>query len=428
MKNSTVLLINILLLGLVIRLGLALEKGYEFDMSSNQAWGRSVVVNGLGTAYEKQVDGYMTPNYPPLSLALFGGAAHIYRFLSPDFSRDTALYRILIKLPAILGDLVAAATLFYLLRGLRGTKEGLLAAFLFVIHPAVWFDSTVWGQTDILYSLLSFFTVLSLVSGRLWLSGVLATLALMTKTQAIIFFPLFFVLAACRPRKLYKPILTGIITIAAVLLPFALQGQMVKVWHVLVGSVGFYTDLTFNAYNFWWSMFAGSGGHHDTDLFVWPLTFRLVGFLIVGLLYAIILWRLVRTLLSSGRTSWMEPALTGGALCTYAFFLFSTEMHERYLFPLMLFGMPLALLRRDNVALYLFASIAFYFNLSGILPYTFLDKWFFTVFPGWDAFIASLHIFLFFLWLYRACHTSLKPQKPLNWKSLTIPLFYLKDG
>lgn len=421
MKHPYLLLLNILLLGLCLRLGLALHKGYEFDVGTNQGWGRSVVENGLGTAYEKQVDGTMIPNYPPFSLAIFGASAYLYRLVSPDFAPHTPLFRIIIKLPAILADLSIAATIFFILKRVRGVKEGLLAALLFVVHPAVWFDSTVWGQTDVLFSLFAFFTVLALATERLWLAGALAALSLLTKVQVIMFFPLFAVLALRFPLRLYKPVIAGSAVIAALFLPFALEGTLRQAVDVMTHSVGFYTDLTVNAYNFWWSMFLDNGGgRHDTDAFMGALTYRQFGYLTVGMLYLIILWRLWRVLLtSSAGKVWVEASLTAGALCAYAFFVFSTEMHERYLFPLMVFGMPVAFLRRQYAVPYLLASVGFYFNMAGVINYTPVDTWFFQTFPAWDAFIGSLHVFVFFLWLHRALRLSLRPAVPFRFSMLS---------
>jgi hypothetical protein len=71
LKHPAFLLTLILLLGLGLRLSLAWHSGYEFDVGTNQGWGRSIVVNGFTTSYTEQVEGTMIPNYPPFSLLVF---------------------------------------------------------------------------------------------------------------------------------------------------------------------------------------------------------------------------------------------------------------------------------------------------------------------------------------------------------------------
>lgn len=416
-KRTSLLLGGILLFGLLLRLVLAPHPGYGFDLGTNQGWGKSVVFNGVGTAYEKQVDNTMIPNYPPLSVEVFGGAAWFYKLLSPEFTSGTTLYRIVIKLPFIFADLGMALALFFVVKKLRSERAGLLAALLFVLHPVAWFDSAVWGQSDILFSLLSFLAVVLLAKERFWIGGALVALALLTKVQAVIFLPIIGLLLLQKPWQLWKSLLGGLIATAVVTLPFALRGTLTSILDPYLSAAGFYPDLTFNAYNFWWSMFPdGAGGHKDHDVIVGFLTYRHAGLVVVSILYAVILWRLWRTLRTRKQvTLRIEAVLTASALCVFAFYLFSTEMHERYLFPLMVFGLPLAFLRRENMMPYVVASLCMFVNLLGVLPVTSIDRWFFSFFPGLDVFVASVSVFVFFLWLYRAWYAGLRPAHAFPW-------------
>ncbi|MDA0376535.1 MAG: hypothetical protein O3A80_04475 [bacterium] len=95
----------------------------------------------------------------------------------------------------------------------------------------------------------------------------------------------------------------------------------------------------------------------------------------------------------------MSPA----SIITYAFFMFNTEMHERYLFPYMVFGLPLLLTGRRGILLYSGTSLLFILNFASIVSFSSFDSWILQ-----DEFkesspviIATLQCILFFLtWGY----------------------------
>lgn len=416
MKRSIALLVSILIFGLTIRLFLAPHNGYEFDIATNQGWGRSAVINGISSAYSEQVDGTMIPNYPAFSLMIFGAVAKTYEVLSDDFAPGGFLFKILIKLPAIFADLGSALLIFWLLKSMRDKRAGLIAALWSMLHPAIWFDSAVWGQTDSIFTFFSFLSIVLLARGKYTWGGMLAILSLFTKVQTIMFAPIMLLLALQEPKKTYRAVLGGLGVAIAILLPFIVAGVWDEPLGVFFTSVGFDKSLTVNAYNFWWSQFPdGVGGIKDDQLFENLITYRSLGLIAFGFTYALVLYRLALTLASAKvEKVRLEAVLVATALCSLSFFLFNTEMHERYLFPFVVIGLPLPFLRRDYIVPYIGISIAFCFNLVGVLPFTAVDKFFFRVFPGWDSFMASLSVFLFFTMSYRAWHTSLKPALTLN--------------
>ncbi len=411
----------ILLIGLALRLALAWHHGYEFDIATNQGWGKTVVLNGLSTSYTAQVDNTMIPNYPPFSLMIFGADAWVYYLLNPSLELGTMLFRYLIKLPAIFADLGAATALFFLFRKLRSARTGLLAALIFVLNPAVWFNSAVWGQTDSMFSLFAFLAVLALVRKQLWLGGILVALTVLTKVQGIIFLPVFFLLAIAHPKHMYKPVLSGLATTLLIMAPFILMGHFFEVVNVFTSSVGFYPTLGSNGYNFWWSMFMDSTGSvHDEDFMIGFITYRTAALTMVAICYAIVCWRLWRVLRTvKQQAQRTEAAIVAAGLCALAFFVFSTQMHERYLFPFIVFGSAMAFLRRGYAMPFALLSVCFFFNLAGVLPYTPVDKIFFQLFPAWDGFIASLTVFCCVLLISRSLSTSLKPAKALRWRLFT---------
>jgi Gpi18-like mannosyltransferase len=142
----------VLSLGFTLRLWLSPAPGYEGDLRAYQLWAKSAVKFGLARSYEKQVGGAMLPNYPPLSMMIFAATGKAYEtFVSRVFSLDEVAYRTVIKLPAMLADIATAALLYRLVRR-EGFRIPWLAPAIYLAHPAVFYDSAVWGQTDSIYS------------------------------------------------------------------------------------------------------------------------------------------------------------------------------------------------------------------------------------------------------------------------------------
>ena len=137
-RKADVLLL-ILLFAFAVRFALSWNEGYGFDIGVYQGWARSAVEYGVAESYTKQVGGNMLPDYPPLSITILGAFGHAYRLLFGEFDLSSITYRMYIKIPAILADVLICALLYVVMFRLRGKREGLIAAFLYAANPAaIW--------------------------------------------------------------------------------------------------------------------------------------------------------------------------------------------------------------------------------------------------------------------------------------------------
>ena len=91
-------------------------------------------------------------NYPPFSLYLLAGAAAIESRLPAALRAGDRALNALVKLPAVLADVVTAGLIAWALRGARPAVR-VLAPVLYLFNPGVWFVSAYWGQTDSLYTM-----------------------------------------------------------------------------------------------------------------------------------------------------------------------------------------------------------------------------------------------------------------------------------
>lgn len=397
-RSSSYLLCFLLFAGLVLRLLLSPLSGYGFDTSVNQKWARSAAHFGLAASYQRQLDGNMLPDYPPVTIGIFSFITRFSQFTLRPRSDYHPPSLSLIKLPAILADLLTTVILFFLIKKRHGPGGGLLAATVALFHPAILYDSSVWGQTDSVYTLF-ILAALGAATGQWWtLAGALGATALLTKPQALVVFPVLLSLAARTKTSIVRWCGGAFVMIALIISPFALHGNVRDVTNVYFHAVGSYPTLTMGAHNMWTALFGRETGLRDTQPLLGPLNYRAVGLVLFSLstLFLLAPWLPALWRKRTNEKNANLPLLLT-ALISYAFFLFNTEMHERYLFPYVVLGIPLLWMRWPGIALYSLASLAFLLNLLHVLPFTLADRWLSSTFPNLPSFIGSSHLFLFVL-------------------------------
>jgi Gpi18-like mannosyltransferase len=370
--------------------------GNEFDVGVNQGWARSAVQLGFGPSYSRQVNGNMLPNYPPLSMLIFGGVGRVYSMIVPDM-RPTPLFTILIKLPAIVADMATALLLAFMIGRWKGRAAGVLGGFIYAVHPAVIYDSAVWGQTDSLFTFAMIAGLAAWSRGWTAMSAFLCACAVLLKAQTVMLLPLFALLFTLRgPKALLLSACAGIGAVTLTLLPYA--GHVSSVFAVYRGSVGYYPIVSSAAYNLWWALLGDSAGTlADTTLFFSLMPYRTLGMLIYATVTGIVLGILTPLLRYEKNPARAYILVSSaGAVMAFAFFLFNTEMHERYLFPFLALGLPMCFIHPRGAFIYAGISICFLWNLFGWLPFMTIDQSMFRNFPALDIFIASAQVFLFY--------------------------------
>ncbi len=418
----------ILAVAFAIRLGLSWHGGFGGDISLNQDWSESAVKLGLIQSYNEQVESdAMLPNYPPLSIGMFAITGYAYQtFVSPDFDEEAPIYRVIIKLPAIIADLITVIVLYLLLVPIGGRRQSLIAAALYAVHPAVIHDSAVWGQIDSVFTLFMCLTILSMQRHRWICAGVLMASALLIKMQALLLVPVVVVAAGFDIRRWMRLVLGGTTIALITAIPFTVYGAFDRLLSVYTGSVGFYNTLSYNAYNFWVMLYTRETGKSATDLFLGPLSHRMFGLIawFTVIVCVTVLWfpAIQQDIKSKGKTG---VTLLSAALIAYAFFLFNAEMHERYLFPFMALGIPLLLLGRKGITLYISASVLFTLNLISLVAFSDVDRMILqeTFKEAHPVAIATANMITFVcIWVFAHAYQKSTIKGPGGWKAL-LPRF-----
>jgi Gpi18-like mannosyltransferase len=369
--------------GLLIRLLIAPHAGYYADLKIFQAWAVRLAEVGPDDFYLAQwVD------YPPgylYVLWLLGKIA-----APPGY--------VLLKMPAILGDLALAWVAGTFARRLApGLAERVplraLVSAAVLFNPAMIMDSTVWGQVDVIPAVLVLASLMLLFTGTRSLTTetaafVLLGLAAATKPQSAFVVPVMLY-ALCR-RHLRKALWEGRLRhLLRVVVPPAAS---IGVWLLTalpfgfgaVGLLKFYRGAASEyevtsafAFNLWGSVaflrpdspavttidgVPVKGG--AVELFFIPALHLGTVLLAVGAL--VILWSAHRAI-QRGAGEALVLTVAAAATSLLAFTVL-TRMHERYMFYALAFLAPLIFIRPVRIV-YGVLSGLFFLNLWWVYAY-----------------------------------------------------------
>jgi hypothetical protein len=350
------------------RMPFAVKPGYVADVQDFVVWSYKLTHYGLASTYVL-TDGLWNPNYPPVLLYTFQAIGTTYQKLfAPDFlypvmagdpelramTTNAALladptHRTLLRMPAILADLLTGALIFAMVRSKVTAKKAWLIAASYWFNPIVIYNSAVWGQVDATYTL---FVVLAVGLMELEHTGwAFFSLAIggLTKPQAFVLGPLLLVRAFQRQRwrGLSLASLGAALGLGLVVTPMIAVGAFPAMITRFTDWIGDYPQLSLNAHNLWWLVKHGSVAVEDTVTAFAGLSYRGVSLLLFGLVYGLALlpaWK---------RTT---PSLWPiAAYISFAFFFLPTEMHENYGFPVL--ALLVMAITTEGYAAWLYAAL-----------------------------------------------------------------------
>ncbi len=386
------------------------------DVRVNMDWGVRFFEYGASGFYspDANVWNYTWPNQPPGTIYLYAFVRKLYEYIFSIFwfinlkialfpSRvifflDDKLYPVLLKLPSILADLGISWLIYRVLKDQKREKLGLIGAAVFLFNPLVWYNSALWGQTDAFVNLLGFVAFYLLWKKKLLGATTFLILSIYVKLSLLIFVPIFFILVLKQGYK-FKEILLSLfvpfLMVGLITLPFS-RGEpyswLFWLYRYKVLSQQLQV-ITANAFNIW----AAINGIEEVShkLLLGPLSFQTWGWILFGVsLFPILLvtWKSKKS-----DALWWVLAMTA-----FSSFMFLTNMHERYLYPLFPYFTILAVKERKLMLTYAAISLI---NLVNLYNYWWVPR--IEVFIGLLTFdekivprILGLTSFLLFIKLY----------------------------
>lgn len=327
----------LLTLGLILRLFLLLVSAWHPDVGNHLDWGNKFWQYGPKDFYQQNIWAVSWPNQPIGSIYLFALLSKANNFIFRSFwylnthyplfpsklipILEANLHVWLVKLPFIVADIFLAYLLFRL-------KPSLSLVSLYLFNPAIIYNSTIWGQTDSLINLLALAGIFLFYHRRYSAGIFLFSLSFLFKISLLFYLPIFLWLLYLYRRdwaKYLPPLMLTLLFIVLITLPFS-RSQNPIYW-----LTHLYRDLVFNrqgqmlngnAFNLWAIIFG-----IDLSLKA-TLATAVIGKAIFFIFIIPVCLRFIRQKLSLAN---LTAVLT---LISFSAFMFLTNMHERYLYPI----------------------------------------------------------------------------------------------
>ena len=309
-KREIIILAVVLAVSFIVRAFLFPLKGYPIDTGDFVSWFNTATQNGIRPFYN--LAGFA--DYPPFNVYVFWFFGSIAKAASINILT-------MIKLIPNLFDLATAALIYFFVRKQSSFKFALVATMLYAFNPATIFNAAVWGQYDAVYT---FFLVLSLMfalKSKPELSALVFAIGLLTKPQGIALLPLiaFLIYKKGGLKKLLYSVAVFAATVFLVILPFEWNNPITFLTNIYFGAYGGYAYTSINAFNLWglYGLWVADGG------------LNILGWVFFGAFAVFVLYFLNKRFKVSGDFL----AVFSAFMLFFAFFMFPTRIHERYLFP-----------------------------------------------------------------------------------------------
>lgn len=344
----------ILFLGLVIRFILVGNTGFVADVSFWKSWSLAAIDHGIvWTTHNTNI------NYPPGFVYVLWVMGKIYSFFADphDFNNfwreNNFLFLFSSKVIAILADIAIAGLIYWFFSqkeqlkklgvDMNREKTGnshtflkympLVLAGVFYLNPIVILDSALWGQVESFGIMFTVISIILLFYKKPVLATCFFTVGALMKLQNIIYIPIYFIfiLRYFDFRTLAKSMGAAVATFFLVNLPFVLANDMKQVLYLMTVNSDYFPWLSLNAHNIWWIV-AGAKGMQvgDRITVLGLLNAKYVGLVIFSSVYFLC------TLLVFLKPT-PKSFLISLTVAIFGFFLFTTQSHERYSYPVIVF-------------------------------------------------------------------------------------------
>ncbi|MCM1216207.1 MAG: glycosyltransferase 87 family protein [Lachnospiraceae bacterium] len=331
-KNGREAAFLLFLAALLLRLlAAARSEGFDTDISCFAAWAERMHTVGAAGFYSPEV----FTDYPPGYMYVLGIIGWLRSTL--DIPYFSALHLILLKLPAMVCDLICGWLLYREAGERYSERQALFLCGAYLFNPVIILNSAVWGQVDSVFTLALLLLCLFLAKGRLFPAYLAFCGGLLLKPQMLLFSPILLAGVADQAfpdglslRRLGRNLLYGLLSLGGFVclcVPFGLE----NVWTQYFSTVESYPYAAVNACNLWGML--GLNWVSQDVLFL-GIPYKFYGYAFILLIVVMVF--AMSLLHRENREKY--PFLAAVLILTL--FVFSVRMHERYLYP----GLALLLL------------------------------------------------------------------------------------
>ena len=325
---------------------LRLLVGVAYINKMDTFWYRNWAISlpdGFFTVYARAEE--ISLDYPPLYLISLYLVGQLYRLVGGT-GANIYTQMLLLKIFPILFDCLCGVFLYRVCSKKFYQRIGFVSAMAWLFNPSMFFNSTLWGQSD---SVMCFFLLLAfwyVAEERPVLGAVLFAVAGLTKYQSLMFTPAFLLELLWQCKFKWKKILTSLggaaATVAVVFLPFMIgSGNPLLFFDVYLGGAGKYPWCSLYCFNFYGMMGLDWANEvKDTETLFGGFTYQMFGYIMVGAAAVMLILLYVR---GRRRSGWV-----GGLFFMQCIFMFMTRMHERYQIVVLPFALMAWLMTRKR--------------------------------------------------------------------------------
>lgn len=387
-------------LAIFIRIVFLFNPGFEADISFWKSWGLATYDKGIVEGLKVTNNNYPTPFAYTLGtmVAVYSIFADPHNF-NEFWSNTNLLFLVISKMYPVLADIGIALLFLYI--GKHAIRLGFpvfrfpesggsdsgnqrtfavfgmtfyeLLSIFYLLSPLSLIDGAWWGQVDSMGVFLFLGSLLFALSRRPFLAGLVFILAMMTKLQNMIYGPVFFLFIwqTMRYPGLIRAIFGAVLGFVGLNIEFVGAGYMDRVFASLTENYDYFPWMSLMAFNLWWIVSGGAGMQMSDKVTVLGiLNAKTVGLVIFSSLYLV---AVLRQLLLSKKVATLLESLI---IVNGAFFLFQSQSHDRYAFPLSVFLLlwaPFAVhstnshIQRNRIRifflLYVLFTVFYFYNL-----------------------------------------------------------------
>ena len=330
------ILLAVLAIAVLMRFDDLTHTRYMGDMVAfNIPWTQTIQQSGLLHVYAASSD----IDYPPIFLTILGINSVLMAPIQSGNPSD--IFIILTKLFSVLAELATIGIVYVWLP--RDTRLKWIIPLALALSPGLIATTAFWGQTD---SILTLFLVLSIVTlnrNQPRASWIWFSVAMLMKFQAIVLLPMLGILSIRRfgIRSTFVGILLAGVIFGVVLAPFIISSGTANALRPFTGATNRYPVVTVNAFNLWYLVIPPLWGllptypsliPLDTNVLLANLSIRQISLLLFAgyvLWIVIVMWRQYA----------VKREFLWAAALYMGFFMLPTQMHERYLYPAVVFSL-----------------------------------------------------------------------------------------
>lgn len=348
-KNRS--LIILILLGLLVRLPLIFLPGFKFDVDAWFAWAIRLNQVNFSQFYSDQIWTNYTPGFLYI-LKLLGFIKSLLQINDDNFY-------LVLKIPSIISEVILGIFLYQQIVK-RSLIWARLSAMLIFFNPAFIFNSSIWGQIDGLLSLIFVISIYFLNKRKIILSSIFLGLGFLIKPQTIALVPVFilFLVKNFSFKNFLQLIAPSVLTVFLLSLPFFTDKPLVGLPKLFSKMVSDYPQTSLFAYNFW-----GVAGFWIPDNYSFlSLSYRYWGYILFTSYWIVVVYLYLTKRL---------PFYSLATLAILGFFFLPTRVHERYLFPAIVFLVLAAttIKSKSLILLTIILSLLHFFNLYYVYIY-----------------------------------------------------------